>query len=77
MQRMVDKGVRNAQWLYMRLDIPYIMPHLLKQREKCKQGQLLHISMSSLSCFLFLFKLLSQAQQHLDDMQNAQSVWAY
>ena len=47
MQRVVDKGVRDAKWLrdvegtYMRLDIPHIMPHLLKQLEERKQGKLL------------------------------------
>ena len=64
MQRVVDKGVRDVNWLknvegtYMRLDIPHIMPHLLQQLEERKQGQLLHIC---LSCFLLSFKLLSQA----------------
>ena len=48
MQRVVDKGVRDSKWLqdvegtYMRLDIPIIMPHLLKQLEEHKPGRLLH-----------------------------------
>lgn len=45
MQRVVEKGARDAKWLkdvegtYMRLDIPHIMPHLLEQLEERKQGQ--------------------------------------
>lgn len=54
MQRVVDKGVRDAKWLqdvegtYMRLDIPRIVPHLLEQLEERKEGQLLRVSISLL-----------------------------
>lgn len=43
MQRLVDNNVRDPQWLrnvegtYMRLDIPYIMPKVLKQLQSSKK----------------------------------------
>ncbi len=47
LQNVVDRGLRDQKWYddvegtYMRLDIPLIMPHLLKQLEERKQGELL------------------------------------
>lgn len=45
LQNVVDQGLRDQKWYeavdgtYMRLDIPLIMPHLLKQLEERKQGE--------------------------------------
>ena len=45
MQRLADRGIKEEKWVrdvegvYMRLDIPLIMPHLLKQLEDRKQGK--------------------------------------
>jgi hypothetical protein len=45
LQNVVDRGLRDQKWYeavdgtYMRLDIPLIMPHLLKQLEERKQGE--------------------------------------
>ena len=45
LQRVVNKGVRDQQWFtdvegtYMRLDIPLIVPQLLKQLEDRKLGK--------------------------------------
>ena len=59
MQRVVDKGTRDTKWIktgegtYMRLDIPHIMPHLLKQLEERKKGQLLHKKTHIFPAFCF------------------------
>lgn len=45
LQDVVNRGLRDQKWYedvegtYMRLDIPLIMPHLLKQLEERKQGE--------------------------------------
>ncbi|KAL3162680.1 hypothetical protein ABBQ38_008725 [Trebouxia sp. C0009 RCD-2024] len=50
LQRVVDKGLRDSKWIrdvegtYMRLDIPVIMPHLLKQLEERKPGSTKYIN---------------------------------
>lgn len=67
-QRVVDKGVRDAKWIkavegtYMRLDIPHIMPHLMKQLEERKKGQLLHKSTHVLLCAFLHIIVTSTAE---------------
>lgn len=45
-QAVADKGLREPDWplemegIYMRLDIPKIVPHLMKQLEDHKPGMI-------------------------------------
>lgn len=56
LQDVVNRGLRDQKWYedvdgtYMRLDIPLIMPHLLKQLEDRKQGEHLLLTAIHLHC---------------------------